>query len=162
MAIRNRYQAVELFAQRCLRRLATVQLRRRTAKHVVALITAPMLLSGVAVVAQAPATPVGASWCGIFTGWNLEYHDKRAFSLVAQGYDNSGNSMTAHISTPGADTKDSTHCWADNAYVYFTWYDYYGNYLSQTSKRLPSRCGGTFPFNWCYVNWSPIAQIYGP
>ena len=99
MGIRNRLQAVELFAQGWLSRLFRLQLQR-TARHVVALLTAPILLSGVAVVAQAPATPVGASWCGIFTGWNLEYHDKRAFS--AQELSDLRANLMRPLSGPGA------------------------------------------------------------
>jgi hypothetical protein len=161
MEIRNRVQVVQRLIGEPLRRWSSFQVRRRTAQQVVALIAAPLMLSGGAVVAQAPVTPVAASWC-ITNGFNLEYHDKRAFFVRAIGYDSGGNSQTVYISTPTADTKDSNHCWADNSTVYFRWFDYNWNYISDTSKKLPYRCGGVFPFIWCYTAWSSISQVYGP
>jgi len=161
MEIGDRFQVVQHLVGEPLRRWSRFQARRRTAQQVVALIAAPLMLSGAAVVAQAPVTPVAASWC-VTNGFNLEYHDTSAFYVQATGYDNNGNSQSFYISTPAYDNKDTNHCWGDNTYVYFRWFDSHFNYISASSKRLPSRCGGTFPFVWCYTQWSSVSQVYGP
>jgi len=162
MVLSNRLKAAGLLARVSLKRWASFQVRRTTRQHAVGLIMASLLLSSAAVVAQAPATPVGASSCGLLTGWHLTYHDNIAWHVVAVGYDNGGNPQTASIYTPNYTTYDGNHCWADSNVVRFYWYDVNWTYLSQTSKSLPRRCSITYPLGGCWTNSSSYAQVYGP
>ena len=161
MSVRDHLQAVASLARGSLRRLAVFQVRRRSAAHMVALIAAPLFLSGVAVVAQAPAKPVAASWC-VLSGWTLTYHDSAAWRVTTQGYDGNGNWQSISINTPSYSNYDGNHCWQNNQVLNFYWYGATGNYLSHTTKSLPARCNGWFPAVWCYTTSSDQAQVYGP